>query len=131
MSTRLRRPSVWRQLTVTAALLAFQGYLGYSAVAGNFGIESQKVMRVEIEQLKVQAGALEAEIDSYRHRVSLFDPRKLDPDILTERARALLSMAQVGDMVVMTDPQTGKPTSSLLASSTGNQAMPGIEAGID
>ena len=131
MSTRLRRPSVWRQLLVTAALLAFQGYLGYSAISGNFGFESQKLMRADIVDLNTQSAALQAEIDAYRHKVDLFDPKKLDPDILTERARALLSMAQIGDMVVMTDPATGKPTTSLLAASTGNESMPGIETGID
>jgi cell division protein FtsB len=131
MSTRLRRPSIWRQLAITAALLAFQGYLGWSAIGGNFGTESQKLMKADIVDLKVQSAALQAEIDSYRHKVDLFDPNKLDPDILTERARALLSMAQIGDVVVMTDPKTGKPTTSLLASSTENEAMPEIETGID
>src|ERR1700710_873815 len=109
MSTRLRRPSLWRQLAVTAALLAFQGYLGWSAINGNYGIEGRKLMLVDIVGLKVQSGALSAEIDAYRHKVSLFDPKKLDPDILTEKARALLSMAQIGDMVVMVDPVTGEP----------------------
>jgi cell division protein FtsB len=131
MSTRLRRPSIWRQLLVTAALLAFQGYLGWSAIGGNFGIESQKVMKAEIVDLKVQSAALQAEIDAFRHKVGLFNPNKLDPDILTERARALLSMAQIGDMVVMVDPRTGKPLASSSASSTQNEAMPKIEAGID
>jgi cell division protein FtsB len=131
MSTRLRRPSIWRGLLVTAGLLAFQGYLGWSAIGGNFGIESQKVMKADIVDLKVQSAALQAEIDAYRHKVDLFDPTRLDPDILTERARALLSMAQVGDLVVMVDPKTGKPISSKLASSTEIQAMPKIEVGID
>ena len=36
-----------------------------------------------------------------------------------------------GDTVVMVDPKTGQPTTSLLASSTENQAMPKIETGID
>ena len=131
MTTRLRRPSVWRQLLITAALVAFQGYLGWSALSGNFGIEGRKAMMAEIGDLKVQSGALTAEIDSYRHRISLFDSRSLDPDILTEKARALLSMAAVGDMVVMVDPSTGKPVTGLQAPSTGNQAMPKIESGID
>jgi cell division protein FtsB len=131
MSTRLRRPSIWRGLLVTAGLLAFQGYLGWSAIGGNFGTESQKLMKADIVDLKVQSAALQAEIDAYRHKVDLFDPHKLDPDILTERARALLSMAQIGDMVVMVDPSTGKPTTSLLSSSTENQVMPEIEVGID
>jgi cell division protein FtsB len=131
MSTRLRRPSLWRQLIVTAALLAFQGYLGWSAVSGNFGIEGRKAMMADIGDLKVKSGALSAEIDSYRHKISLFDPKSLDPDILTEKARALLSMAQIGDMVVMVDPATGQPLTSSGAALTGNEAMPKIESGID
>ena len=131
MTTRLRRPSVWRQLLITAVLLAFQGYLGWSAIGGNFGTESQKIMKADIVDLKVQSAALQAEIDSYRHKVDLFDPKKLDPDLLTERARALLMMAQVGDMVVMVDPTTGEPISGLHAVSTENESMPKIEAGID
>ena len=131
MSTRLRRPSIWRGLLITAGLLAFQGYLGWNAIGGNFGIESQKVMKADIVDLKVQSAALQAEIDAYRHKVDLFDPNKLDPDLLTERARALLSMAQIGDMVVMVDPETGQPITSKLASSTEIEAMPKIETGID
>ncbi|HVY50931.1 MAG TPA: hypothetical protein VHA07_05155 [Devosia sp.] len=131
MSTRLRRPSLWRQLLVTAGLVAFQGYLGWSAIGGNFGIEGRKAMLADIESLRVQSGALSAAIDAYRHKVALFDSKSLDPDILTEKARALLSMAQAGDMVVMVDPQTGKPTGGLPVGSTENQAMPKIEAGID
>jgi cell division protein FtsB len=131
MSTRLRRPSIWRGLLITAGLLAFQGYLGWNAIGGNFGIESQKVMKADIVDLKTQSAALQAEIDAYRHKVNLFDPKKLDPDILTERARALLSMAPIGDMVVMVDPKTGQLTTSSLPASTENQAMPEIEVGID
>lgn len=131
MSTRLRRPSLWRQLIVTACLLAFQGYLGWSAVSGNFGIEGRKGLMADISDLKVQSGALSAEIDLYRHKISLFDPKSLDPDVLTEKARALLSMAQVGDMVVMVDPTTGQPLTSSAGALTGNEAMPKIESGID
>jgi cell division protein FtsB len=131
MSTRLRRPSIWRGLLTAAGLLAFQGYLGWSAIGGNFGIESQKVMKADIVDLRGQSAALQAEIDAYRHKVDLFNPKQLDPDILTERARALLSMAQIGDMVIMVDPRTGQPVSSSLASSTENEAMLKIDAGID
>ena len=131
MSTRLRRPSVWRQLLVTAALLAFQGYLGWSALSGNFGIEGRKSMMTDIDGLKVTSGGLQAEIDSYRQKNALFDPKSLDPDILTEKARSMLSMSTTGDMLIMVDPQTGKPLAGLQMGSTGNQAMPKIESGID
>ena len=131
MSTRLRRPSLWRQLLVTTALVAFQGYLAWSAISGNFGIEGRKQMMAEIDTLKVTSGGLAAEIEGYRHKVSLFDPKSLDPDILTEKTRAMLSLAPIGDMVVIVDPATGKPANGSQAASTGNEAMPKIESGID
>lgn len=109
MPTRLKRPSIWRQLGITAILVAVQGYLGFNVVSGQFGIESQRQMHVEIGELKAKSAALAAEIDAYRHRAALFTPQKLDPDIVSERARALLSVAQEDDLVVMVDEATGKP----------------------
>jgi len=131
MSTRLKRPAVWRSLLVTVLLLAFQGYLGFNVIGGQFGIQSQKQMRVDIENLKAQSATLAAEIDSYGHRSSLFNPSRLDPDILTEKARALLQMAAPNDLIVMTDPQTGLPISGSAAGLTENQSAPTIAAGID
>lgn len=113
MSTRLKRPSFWRQILFTATLLALQGYLGYSVLSGQFGIESQRTLEGEIGELEATSAALQAEIDAYRHRAALFNPQRLDPDIVTEKARALLSMAQPDDLVVMVD-ERGKPRSSSL-----------------
>ena len=111
MPTRLKRPAFWRPLAVTVALVGFQGYLGYSALNGQFGTLSQEQMKADIEELKAESSVLQAEIDSYRHRASLFDASRLDPDILTEQARALLSMARPEDIVVMVD-EGGKPVLS-------------------
>lgn len=131
MSTRLKRPALWRSLLVTGLLIAFQGYLGFNVIGGQFGIQSQKQMRADIEDLKAQSATLQAEIDAYRHKASLFDSASLDPDILTEKARALLQMAQPDDLVVMTDPKTGLPISGSAAGLTENQSAPTIAAGID
>jgi cell division protein FtsB len=131
MSTRLKRPSFWRQLLFTASLIALQGYLGYSVVSGQFGIESQEQMQVDIGELKAKSFALQAEIDSVRHRSSLFTPQKLDPDIVSERARALLSMAQADDLIIMVDPATGKPIHSSYDALAADQLTDVIEDGID
>lgn len=131
MPTRLKRPAFWRHVLVALGLIAFQGYLGYSVVTGQFGIESQDALEVEIDQLSAKSGALQAEIDSYRHRIDLFQTTKLDPDLVSERARALLSMAQADDIVVMVDPSSGKPLSGSSASSTEDQLSGIIEDGID
>jgi len=111
MPTRLKRPAIWRPLALTVALLGFQGYLGFSAVGGQFGIENRAQILLDIDQLKGRSAALQAEIDAYRHRSTLMDTRRLDPDIVTERARKLLNMAHADDIIVMVDPHTGKPLS--------------------
>ena len=131
MSTRLKRSAIWRHIAVALGLLAFQGYLAYSVMTGQFGIESQDVLEAEIDELGAQSAALQAEIDSYRHKVDLFKSTRMDPDLVSERARALLSMAQADDIVVMVDPTTGKPISGSTMPSTGTELSGNIEKGID
>ncbi|AEQ51404.1 Septum formation initiator [Pelagibacterium halotolerans] len=103
MPTRVKRPSILLKLSMTAGLLAFQGYLGYHVVTGAFGIDSQREMLAEITILEARRAALETEIESYEHRIALFDPRRLDPDILTERARALLGLVHPDDIIIVPD----------------------------
>jgi cell division protein FtsB len=121
MPTRLKRPAIWRPLALTAALLGFQGYLGFSAIGGQFGWENRAQILLDIDQLKGKSAALQAEIDAYRHRATLMDTRRLDPDIITERARGMLNMAHADDIVVMVDPSTGKPLSGSFDEITDDQ----------
>lgn len=128
MPTRLKRPPFWRPLALTVTLLAFQAYLGYSAISGQFGIESREDILADIEVLEDRSAALQAELDAYRHRVSLMNPRHLDPDIVTERARALLNMAHANDILVMVDPETGKPISGQFVELIDNELISIIQA---
>lgn len=127
-TTRLKRPAIWRPLAMTVALLGFQGYLAFSAIGGQFGIENRAQILLDIDQLKARSAALQAEIDDYRHRSTLMDPRRLDPDIVTERARMLLNMANADDVLVMVDGSTGKPISSKFQELTTDELMSIIEA---
>jgi cell division protein FtsB len=92
-------------LSVTALLLALQGYLAFSAVGGQFGIDSQREILQGIELAKAQRSSLSAEVEAYRHRIALFNPERLDPDILEERARALLAFAHPDDVIVLLDTE--------------------------
>lgn len=109
MLTRLKRPSILKQLGITVLLVAFQGYMVYSAISGQYGIDSRKQMLGEIVDLEAQSARLQTEIDAYHHRMDLFDPRKLDPDILTERAQALLAMIGKDDRIVELPKSDPKP----------------------
>jgi cell division protein FtsB len=128
MPTRLKRPAIWRPLAMTVALLGFQGYLGFSAIGGQFGIENRTQILLDIDQLKARSSALQAEIDAYAHRATLMDSRRLDPDIVTERARALLNMAHADDVLVMVDPHTGKPLSGKFEQLATDELIRLIEA---
>jgi cell division protein FtsB len=128
MPTRLKRPAIWRPLGLSVALLGFMGYLGYSAVNGQFGITSRTQILLDIDQLKNRSSALQAEIDSYKHRATLMDTRRLDPDIVSERARAMLNMANADDIVIMVDPQSGKPISGKFEELATDELMRLIQA---
>lgn len=128
MPTRLKRPAIWRPLALTVALLGFQGYLGFSAIGGQFGIENRTQILLDIDQLKARSSALQAEIDAYRHRATLMDTRRLDPDIVTERARRLLNMANADDLIIMVDPNTGEPLSGKFEELATDELMRLIEA---
>ena len=128
MPTRLKRRPFWRPLALTVALLGLQGYLGFSAIGGQFGIESRAQILLDIDQLKAKSAALQAEIDAYRHRATLMDTSRLDPDIITERARALLNMANADDIIVMVDPVSGKPLSGKFEELATDELIRLIEA---
>ncbi len=128
MPTRLKRKAFWRPLGLTLVLLGFQGYLAYSALTGQFGIESREQILLDVDQLKARSSALQAEIDDYRHRATLMDTRRLDPDIVTERARAMLNMANVGDILIMVDPHTGEPLSGKFRELATDELMAIIQA---
>lgn len=128
MPTRLKRPAFWRPLALAVSLIAFQGYLGYSAINGNFGIESRDAILADIQVLKDRSAALQGEIDSFAHRNSLMDPRHLDPDIVTERARSLLNMAHADDILVMVHPDSGQPISGKFQELIDDQLIQIIEA---
>ncbi|NOZ32306.1 MAG: hypothetical protein GXP01_04350 [Alphaproteobacteria bacterium] len=100
MPTRQKRPSIFNALALTSVLLALLAYLGFNALAGRYGIENQRTMQARLVELQVKDKSLDVEIDRFQRRIALFDPARLDPDILTERARSLLGMAKPGQVIV-------------------------------
>lgn len=101
MPTRLKKPSVLKQLAVTAVLAGFLAYLGFNTVGGQYGLVGQEQTRNDVAELEAQSATVQAEIDAIKLRLSLLDPTALDPDLLTERAHALLSMAHPDDIVLL------------------------------
>jgi len=101
MPTRLKRPSIIKQLGYTVLLGGFLAYMGFSVTSGQYGIKSQKEIKIQTLELEEQNANLQKDVENFKKKIALFDSKNLDPDILNERARELLSMAQEDDRIVL------------------------------
>ena len=98
-------------LYVTAALLI--GYFGANAFSGNHGLKAKQDIDQQIASLSTELGPLQIERAQWQRRVALLKSNGLDPDMLDERARALLDYAHPNDLTLMFDtlrrPPAGFP----------------------
>jgi cell division protein FtsB len=98
---RLRTVMTALGLYTGAALLI--GYFGVNAYTGNHGLKAKQSLDQQIAQLTQERDALKGERMRWSRRVALLKSESLDPDMLDERARALLNYADPRDLV-MTHP---------------------------
>ena len=79
------------------------GYFAYHAIEGDRGLFAYMRLKEQVadaEQMQRDIAVIRAELE---HRVSLLRPDHTDPDMLDERARAMLNLAQPDEIVVFTD----------------------------
>lgn len=100
MPTRLKRPSLRNKLAISAVLIAFQGYLGYHLIVGNFGIASQAEFSAQLIELQIERDQFAQRVEVAQNRNSLLKSDRLDPDLLTERARHLLGWGNPNDLII-------------------------------
>jgi len=84
------------------ALLVVGNFAGY-AVAGPNGLLAWGGYNRDLQARKVELAKLEAERDSLRHRSSLLDPKKADPDIADELVRRDLGLVRPDEVIVPLD----------------------------
>ncbi len=85
-------------LHLTAALVI--GYFGVHAYIGDRGLKARMDLDQQIAKLSAELAVATAERRKLENRVSLLKSDRLDPDILDERARALLNYVGRRDVVV-------------------------------
>src|SRR5215813_13949621 len=85
-------------LYIGAALLI--GYFGVNAYTGNHGLKARQNLDQQIAQLSIELATLKAERAVWERRVSLLKSESLDPDMLDERARALLDYVDANDLTL-------------------------------
>jgi len=86
-------------LYVTAALLI--GYFGVNAFSGNHGLKAKQDIDQQIAMLSTELGRLQIERVQWERRIALLKSNQLDPDMLDERARALLDYVHPNDLTLM------------------------------
>jgi cell division protein FtsB len=99
-STRKSRLIQNLSLYLAAALLLI--YFGYHAYQGDNGLKAQRSYAEQVVALEKELAVMKAARAKLEHRVSLLKAENLDPDMLDERARAVLNYAHPHDIVILT-----------------------------
>ncbi len=99
MVSRPRLRSVFTALCLYLMASLMIGYFWVNAFSGNRGLEAKKDLDLQIAELSAELGRVKAERAQWQRRASLLKPDKLDPDMLDERARALLNYVDRRDLV--------------------------------
>jgi cell division protein FtsB len=96
---RLRTILTTLGLYVGAALLI--GYFGVNAYTGNHGIRARQGLDAQLARLERERDDLRQERQRWERRVALLKPQSIDPDMLDERARALLDYVDPRELTLM------------------------------
>jgi cell division protein FtsB len=80
-------------------------YFGVNAYTGEHGLIAKQDLDQEIAALTTELGGVKAERAIWDRRVSLLKSDNIDPDLLDERARALLDYVDPRDLTLMLKPR--------------------------
>jgi cell division protein FtsB len=105
MVSHRRRRAILTAIALYSLAAMFIGYFGVHAFTGNHGLRAQQRIEVEIVRLDGELLRLKRDRANWEHRVSLLQSERLDPDMLDERARALLDYADPRDATLLPKTQ--------------------------
>ncbi|MEM7045170.1 MAG: septum formation initiator family protein [Pseudomonadota bacterium] len=95
-----RRRMKWQSwLAVVGFGLAI--YFGYHAVNGNRGLLASQKMEEELRASEEELAELKRERADLEQKVQRLRPESLDPDLIDELARDMLSMANPDDVIII------------------------------
>ena len=97
-------------LLLYSAVAAGIAYFAFHGWNGAHGLQAQRGFDVEIARLYRELATVKAEHAAWRQRVELLRPETIDPDMLDERARALLNLAHPNDVVLLRPNRQAAPT---------------------
>jgi cell division protein FtsB len=101
MVTRKRLRSILGGLALYVAAALLIGYFGVHAYSGNHGLNAKHELDRTIAELTEERDRLRQERQEWERRAALLSASSIDPDMLDERARALLNYAHPRDLVIL------------------------------
>jgi len=104
MVTRRRLRSILNALGLYVMAGLLIGYFGFNAYNGNHGLKAKQDIDRQMATLSAELAQLQSERAQWEHRIALLQSDNIDPDMLDERARALLDYVDPADLVMMIKP---------------------------
>jgi cell division protein FtsB len=101
MVTRRRLRSILTALGLYAMAALLIGYFGVNAFNGNRGLKAKEDIDQQIAALSTDLDRLKLERSQWERRVALLKSDQIDPDMLDERARALLDYGDPRELTLM------------------------------
>jgi cell division protein FtsB len=83
-----------------AIFLSLVAYFGWNATQGDRGLVAYAKRQEQLKQAQAELDRANAERDRWERRVAALRTDHLDSDMLDERARAMLNLADPRDIVV-------------------------------
>jgi cell division protein FtsB len=105
MVTHRRRRTILTVLGLYSCAALFIGYFGVNAFTGAHGLRAQADLDHELAVMQKELTHLKAERTVWERRVSLLRADRIDPDMLDERARALLGYVDPRDATLLIQPK--------------------------
>ena len=103
MSTRQRKQSKIRPLLLPLSCLLIMGYFAYHSVEGDYGLFALGKLKEREASLEAELAEARAERVQMERHVALMRPESLERDMIDERAREALNMADAKDLVIFLD----------------------------
>lgn len=105
MVTHRRRRTILTVLGLYAFAALFISYFGVNAFTGAHGLRAQADLDHELAVMQKKLTSLRATRAEWERRVSLLRANRIDPDMLDERARALLGYVDPRDITLLLHPR--------------------------
>ena len=105
MVSHRRRRAILTALVLYAFAALYIGYFGVNAFTGRHGLRAQQDLDQQLASMQKELSDLKAEHALWERRVTLLRSDGIDPDMLDERARALIGLADPRDLILLLHPR--------------------------